>query len=95
MLRVVAVTSNGAEALERALALKPDLVVLDLALPGLPGGEIASVLRKKLPDTKIVVFTMYGDTLGKIVSKSVGVDAVVAKADGLTLLADTVKSLLQ
>ncbi|HEV2400429.1 MAG TPA: response regulator transcription factor [Candidatus Sulfotelmatobacter sp.] len=94
-LEISAVSANGTEALERAIALKPDLVVLDLVLPGLSGGEIASVLRKKLPETKIVVFTMYGDTLGKIVAKSVGVDAVVAKSDGLTVLADTVRSLLQ
>jgi NarL family two-component system response regulator LiaR len=50
---------NGREAVQRAMALKPDLVLLDLAMPELNGAEVASVLKGAIPDTRIILFTMY------------------------------------
>lgn len=94
-LEICALTSTGPETLKTALALKPDLLVLDIVMPGLSGVEVASVVKKSQPRAKIVIFTMYGDTLGQNLAKIIGVDAVVPKSEGLVSLAETVNSVLK
>jgi|HubBroStandDraft_4_1064222.scaffolds.fasta_scaffold186057_1 DNA-binding NarL/FixJ family response regulator len=85
---------NGREAVQRAMALKPDLVLLDLAMPELNGAEVASVLKGAMPDTRIILFTMYRDSVGKYLSSAVGIDVVLSKPDGGTKLAAAIDSAL-
>ena len=54
---VVGAVATGEEAIELALHTKPDVVVLDIKLPGISGLEVARRLTRRLPDTKIVVLT--------------------------------------
>jgi DNA-binding NarL/FixJ family response regulator len=86
---------NGREAIQRAMALKPDLVLLDLAMPELNGAEVASVLKGAMPETRIILFTMYRENVGKYLSSAVGIDAVLSKPDGVTKLAAAIDSALQ
>ena len=86
--------SNGLEAVEKAKALKPDLVLLDLAMPGMNGAEVASVLKKTMPEVPIVLFTMYDENIGKYLTSAIGVDAVLSKPDGVTALAKAVDAVL-
>jgi two-component system, NarL family, response regulator NreC len=51
--------SEGAEALEKARKLRPDLVLLDVSMPGVNGFEIAKVIRKELPDVRIVIVSQH------------------------------------
>lgn len=48
---------NGAEALEKAQALRPDIVLIDVHLPGIDGVETARQLKERLPSIKIVMLT--------------------------------------
>jgi CheY-like chemotaxis protein len=52
---------DGVDAIEKAKEEKPDLILLDLAMPRLNGVEAASVLKNTLPETPIILFTMYTD----------------------------------
>jgi CheY-like chemotaxis protein len=54
---VVGEASDGAEAVELAASLAPDVVVLDLGLPDLAGHEVLSRLRRSCPACKVVVFS--------------------------------------
>jgi DNA-binding NarL/FixJ family response regulator len=54
---VVGEAGNGAEAVELATRLEPDLVVLDLGLPDLAGREVLTRIRDACPRTKVVVFS--------------------------------------
>ena len=90
---VCALTDNGIETIDKATDLQPDLLILDVQMPGMNGIEVASILRRKLPNAKIVLFTIYGDAV-QSVGSAVGANAVLAKADGLGGLARTVRSLL-
>lgn len=85
-IEICAETRNGREALERALTLKPDLLILDVVMPELNGIEVATVLKHKLPDSKTILFTLYGDVIGKNVAAAAGVNVVLEKSDGLTKL---------
>ena len=85
---------NGREAVQRAMALKPDLVLLDLAMPEMNGAEVASVLKGAIPATRIILFTMYRDNIGKYLTSAVGIDFVLSKPDGVAKLAAAIDSAL-
>ena len=85
--------ADGAEAIQKAREVKPDLILLDFSMPIMNGIEAASELKKILPDVHIIVFTMFADALGSRLSVADGVDLVVPKAEGLTVLAKAVQSL--
>jgi len=86
--------ADGLEGIEKAKALRPDLIVLDLAMPGMNGVEAASVLTGSMPGVPIVVLTMYEEFLGSSLASVSGIKAVVSKTDTLTKLVACVKQLL-
>jgi len=91
---VRAEAADGSEAIQKAIELKPDLILLDVSMPRLNGIETASVLKKKMPDVHIIVFTMFDDALGSRLSSAVGVDLIVPKTEGLTGLVKAVQHLM-
>lgn len=84
---------NGVDAIGRAVATRPDLVILDVAMPGLNGIEVASILQGLLPNVPIILHTIYADRVGKSLKTLVGIKAVVAKSEGVGKLIDHVRSL--
>lgn len=58
-LKVVGEAINGRIAVEKALALKPDVIIMDIAMPLMNGIEAAKRIRKHLPKTKILILSMY------------------------------------
>ena len=87
--------SNGVEAVAMARELKPDLVLLDVAMPMLNGVEVASVLAGSIPNLPVVLYTMYNEMLGLTLATAVGAKAVVSKADGIGKLLECVHNLLE
>lgn len=88
--------ADGEEAIEKARELKPDLILLDVAMPRTNGIVAASVLRDMMPELRIVMFTMYSEAVARTFSRQeLAFDAVVAKADGMTRLTECVHNLLQ
>jgi DNA-binding NarL/FixJ family response regulator len=85
---------NGLDAIEKAKKLKPNLVLLDLSMPEMNGIEVASILKKTMPDILIVLFTMYSNNIGKALVSTIGVDAVLTKPDGMRQIVDTVNAVL-
>ena len=86
---------NGAEALEKAAALRPDLIILDLSMPLMNGIEAASQLKNKVPNIPVVIYTMLEDVLGKSLANTLGVKGIVSKADGLTKLLANIEAILE
>jgi DNA-binding NarL/FixJ family response regulator len=60
-MRVVGEAAGGKEAIEKAGELKPDVVVMDLSMPGLNGLQATETLRAKRPAVKVVVLTAHED----------------------------------
>ena len=50
---------NGNDAISLASELKPEIIIMDVSMPGLNGIEAARVIRKILPDTKVVLLTLH------------------------------------
>ena len=87
--------SNGREAVELALRLKPDVVVLDLTMPEKNGLETIQQLRKELPQTELLVFSMHdSDELIREVFAA-GARGYVLKSDAARHLVEALQSLSQ
>ena len=86
--------ADGLEAIQKSKEAKPDLILMDVSMPNLNGVEAASILKKLMPDSRIVVFTMFADALGSSLSASAGVDLVISKTEGLTGLVNSVQRLV-
>ena len=60
---------DGVDAIEKAKQIRPDLILLDLAMPRLNGAEAATVLKHTLPQTPIILFTMYSELSADALSR--------------------------
>jgi DNA-binding NarL/FixJ family response regulator len=87
--------TDGVDAIEKIKELKPDLILLDLAMPKMNGAEVASIIKRTMPTVPIILFSVHGEKIGKSLASAVGVDIVLSKANGITNLVESVKSLLQ
>lgn len=77
---------SGREAVEKAVELRPGLIILDLAMPEMDGLSAAKEIGKKLPSVPIVIFTLHKFATIDLEAKKAGVRYVVAKPDTETLL---------
>ena len=92
-VEVCAEAANGRQTVNEALRLEPDLVILDVLMPDLNGIEVASILKKSLPKTKLIVFSMYGEYV-KTLAMAAGVDVVLPKPEGLTPLIEALEAVM-
>src|SRR3954470_23072972 len=74
----VAVVANGLDAVQEALRVRPDVVLLDLMLPGIDGLEVCRRLRARL-DTPILMVTAHGDEPDRVVGLEGGADDYIVK----------------
>jgi DNA-binding NarL/FixJ family response regulator len=86
---VVGEASDGQEAIDLAVSLEPDLILMDIAMPGLGGLEATLEIRKRVPRAKIIVLSQYGDAeyvrrfvkagvSGYVLKNAAGADLVAA-----------------
>lgn len=92
--KVCGEATDGTQAVSIAKELEPDLVILDVRMPGLNGVEVAGILRYALPRVRIIFVTMYADDITENLASVFHIDAVLSKAGGLTKLIENVESLL-
>lgn len=76
---VVGEASNGAEAIDLALALAPDVAVLDISMPGVTGLQVAAELRRQCPDTRVLMLSMHDNTEYVLESLRMGVHGYLLK----------------
>ena len=81
-LRVVGATATGAQAVELVRALQPDLVLMDVRLPGMDGFDATAALRRAFPSIPVVMLTLYDDTATRQQARDAGAAALVSKHDG-------------
>jgi DNA-binding response OmpR family regulator len=90
----VQTTGDGAEALELARELQPDLIILDVMLPGLDGFEICRILRREMT-TPVLMLTARDDEIDRVVGLEVGADDYMAKPFSMRELIARVKAMLR
>jgi DNA-binding NarL/FixJ family response regulator len=88
--------ADGQDAIEKAQKFKPDLILLDVVMPRTNGIVAASVLKERMPNVRIVLFTMYSEAVAATFPRQrLSVDAVVDKVDGMSRLEQCVQGLLR
>lgn len=91
----VETAKTGREGLDMALALRPDLVLCDVMLPGLNGFEICEELRRHDPDVPVLMVTAKGEEQDKVRGLVLGADDYIVKPFGIAELVARVHAALR
>jgi two-component system nitrate/nitrite response regulator NarL len=94
-LQVVWEGADGSEAVQKVRKLKPDLILLDISLPGLNGIDAASRIREVAPGTKILFLTQNDDPDIVRAALSYGAQGYVLKADARSELLWAIEALVR
>jgi len=86
--------SDGAEALDVFGTLVPDLVILDVMMPGMDGVEVLREIRRR-SDTPVILLTARAEEIDQVIGLSVGADDYVTKPFGAKALVARVKAVLR
>ena len=89
---VVAEASTGGEALELASSLHPDVVVLDISMPGESGLRVAAELRRRVPETHVLILSMHDNTEYVLESLRAGAHGYLLKDTAATELRDAIRA---
>src|ERR1022692_2791463 len=90
-----AFAENGEAGLTQALALKPNLVLVDLRMPGLSGMEVCKQIRAAGMNTPLIVLSAIGDEMDKVLLLEMGADDYVVKPFGTRELLARIRALLR
>ena len=85
---------NGQDAIEKAQALHPDLIVMDLSMPVMNGIDATRALKTLMPMVPVIIFSEYSDAFSEKESRSAGISALVSKSEPVSVLIDKARTLL-
>ena len=92
---VCGLAATGREAVAQAIALQPDIVIMDMSMPELNGLDAAVQIRRRLPRTEILMFTAHEtEELVREVFEA-GAKSFIYKSDAHEFLVDAIQSLSQ
>jgi two-component system alkaline phosphatase synthesis response regulator PhoP len=89
------IAADGASGLAQARSLSPDLIVLDLMLPGMDGYRVLKTMREEGIDTPVLILSARGEETDKVLGFHLGADDYVAKPFGLLELLARIDALLR
>ncbi len=92
---VVGEAEDGEEAIWKAKSLKPDVILMDLVMPGLGGVAAIAEIKRCLPDVKIIVLTSFEDDTKIDAAMEAGADGYLLKDVGRHALAQAVRTVRQ
>ncbi len=87
--------SDGRAGFRQALTLKPDLILVDLRMPGLSGVEVCKQVRAAGLNTPLIVLSAIGDEVDKVLLLEIGADDYVVKPFGTRELLARIRALLR
>lgn len=86
-----AIAYNGEEALSMMEADQPDVMVLDLKMPGIDGLEVLRVVKQKHPDTEVLILTGHGSDAEELLAAQLGAFAYLRKPVDIDVLTNEMK----
>jgi two-component system, NarL family, response regulator DesR len=92
---VCAKVGNGSDAVSQAIALKPDIAILDLMMPQMDGLSAAREISRTLPLCAIFIYTLHDGRLIDLEAKKAGVRRVISKMSSPEDLVEAVRQVLE
>jgi DNA-binding NarL/FixJ family response regulator len=92
---VVGEASNGAEALEKARSLMPDVMVLDVTMPKMNGLEVCRIVRQKMPKLEVLFVTQHDSPQMMREALSAGAKGYVVKSNAARDLLEAIEVVSQ
>lgn len=86
---------DGLDGIKKARELKPDLVILDFAMPFMNGIQAATVLSREMPHVPLILFTMHAGAVVEMSARAAGISVVIPKAGQPQALLRGVRALLE
>ncbi len=90
-IEVVGEAASGEEALARVQQLQPDVVLMDVKMPGMDGLRATRVMQAITPLSAVVILSLYEDTRLKAEAQAAGAAAFVGKHEGIDLLLTAIR----
>jgi DNA-binding NarL/FixJ family response regulator len=91
-MEVVAEAADGADALVQALTTRPDVAILDVAMPKLTGLQVARELRAQAPEMRVLILSMHDDERYLFEALKAGASGYVLKSEAGDDLVDAVRA---
>lgn len=79
VVEVLAVAGDGSEAVERVLALRPDVALLDLRMPALDGAQVTALLAEQAPEVPVLILTTFADDAAVLPALRAGAKGYLTK----------------
>jgi DNA-binding NarL/FixJ family response regulator len=89
---VVGEAENSLDALEMAAKLRPEVVIMDLKMPWVDGIATTLALKATLPQSRVIMLSLYDDPVNRSRAKEAGAMAFIAKQAGETALLEAIRS---
>ncbi len=86
---------DGRDGVEKAKALSPDLIVLDVSMPVMNGLEAARILHQIMPNVPVILCSLHTDRVLEMEARGAGVTAVFSKAENMQTLISKARELLK
>jgi two-component system, NarL family, response regulator NreC len=94
-MQVIGEAGSHDEALQKCRELKPDVVVLDMTMPGRSGVQVIGILAREYPATRVVVLTMHDDASYFRLAMAAGAFGYLTKKSADTELLDAIRCVSQ
>jgi DNA-binding NarL/FixJ family response regulator len=93
-LHVVGEAANGMDAIRMADQLRPEIILMDLVMPGINGLEAMRRIKVNRPATKVIITTVHSESAYLKAAEASGTDAFLVKRTLMTNLVPTIRRLL-
>ena len=91
-LQVVGTAADGFAALEKAASLQPDVMLLDIMMPGMDGIEVSRRMRAEMPDVALLVLSSDTSLATVEALLNIGIDGFLPKSSGQTAMIEAIRS---
>lgn len=92
---VIATCTNGKEAVEETKRLRPDIVIMDNNMPGISGIEATAMIRKYVPETKVLGYSLHSEPTYALKFKEAGAADYIEKTASVKKMTDTLLHIYQ
>jgi DNA-binding NarL/FixJ family response regulator len=85
--------ADGSKAVEKVRELKPDIVLLDITMPHMNGLDVARIIRRDVPQAKVIILSQYDEAEMRARAFEVGAQGYISKSDAARQLLLAIESL--